>query len=397
MEEEQPEYTIIPFIYILKNNLKKQENLKIEEISLENINRVKENPKKYALNTNISNEKLLLTELKTKKNLILISLSNLDPKKYKEKIEILEKKLNSKIYCGYNFFYSYKDFSELKKSKSLYKEDFLYRKLFREFFDNKNNDYKFVGPVYIEDIWEFDDLKKYKTFLEFTHKFLFFMVYFKFCVKFNFPLIFDVSNLECLESNLNLFDEFLDTLDKNGMIKKDDLLKKLFFLNFKIEIVIKNKFENNKIISEKEFSNVSILKKFLEKNYQIGISLENFDNFENLNFFLNFFDRKLLENLFISPIYSFCTSFKIFGSSLIDLYSICVEKSKNKNSIFYQIFYLNPKKIVYQKKIVQKEIEKVEIVCDICNNTFFDSSKQISKDGKTFCGLDCFKLYLSTK
>ena len=397
MEEEQPEYTIIPFIYILKNNIRNQEDLIIEEITLSNINKIKEDPKKFALNTNISDEKLLLTELKNKKNLLLISLSNLNPKKFKEKIKIFERKLNSKIFYGYNFFFSYNNFSELKKSKSLYKEDFLYKKLYREFFDDKNNNYKFVGPVYIEEIWQFDDLKNYNTFSKFTEKFLFFIVYFKFCVKFNFPLIFDISNISDLENNLKMFDEFLNTLDKNKIIEKKRLLEKVFFLNFKINLKTEKRFEREKIILEQKYSNVEILKNFLEKNYQIGISLGNFENLEYLDFFLNLFKKNLLKNLFISPTYSYCTSFKIFGSSLNDLFTVCLEKSKNPNSIYHQIFFLNPKKIIYKKKIVKKETEKVEIVCDICNNTFFDASKQISKDGKIFCGLECFRLYLSTK
>ncbi len=103
----------------------------------------------------------------------------------------------------------------------MYTEKYLFKLLYREIKENKSNDYKFIGPLYLEELWGFDDLSNYNKMDLFMDKFLPIISYFKFSLKFNFPIIVDFLKVKEPFDSLKKLHFLIDTLDKNKMVNKE--------------------------------------------------------------------------------------------------------------------------------------------------------------------------------
>ena len=57
------------------------------------------------------------------------------------------------LFIGYQFEYSF-NLINLKNNKSMFNEDFLFKKLNRTFYEDKSNMYRFIGPLNIKDYFD---------------------------------------------------------------------------------------------------------------------------------------------------------------------------------------------------------------------------------------------------
>lgn len=371
---------IFAFTYIYLSHAETPGQIATDTISFANIEEVRRNPKSFAFNINISDDKLLLTELKNFEGATLVCLSALKPSMFFAKLDSLASSLNITIKLGYHFMYPYKSLTEIRKVSSIYNDEFLYNKLYREFFENKDISFSMLGPLRSSDMYTKEDS---------AEDFLVLSTYCRFAAKFDIPILVDVADIEYPAQEIGML---LDSIKGT----QPDVAKKCFyFMNYPVRKVEDVTYKGGSVTITKKISNYDEIIGLLAANFNLGLAVENFSSIEELNSFIQDLSPSCLENLLVSPSYRYKTCMGYYGSNSTQIFSEALKHSKTSKA-FEVVFVKNPSKLVKEKK--KKMVAPVSsnggFICPICSKQSNAVTNKISKDGLNFCSIDCFRVYL---
>lgn len=376
MDETQ---AILPFCYIFLNNLDAAPGISTETINFANIDAMRKNPTSYSFNININDDKLLLTELQRFGGSTLFCLSALKPSMFYARLDALASSLNITIKLGYHFMYSYYTLTEMRKVSSIYNTDFLANKLYREFFENKDIEYAFIGPLRFSDIYCKDSKEEDHLLLN---------VYTSFAVKNNIPVIIDMAEVEEPEAELSFL---FDNIKAVSVTKAKQYL---FFFNYPVRRSEAVNYTSRSVITEVEMGNYEEIVGLLKKQYNIGLAMETFLDISNLSNFIQSLEESHLEYLYVSPTYRYKTQFSQYGGPYTAIYNQALQQADSSQP-FEKVFVKNPKRLIKEKK---KEVVVVKTVdgftCPVCNKYVTGTGSKISKHNLQFCTIECFRVYL---
>lgn len=370
---------VFPFTYIFLNNTDTIINLNTDTMNFTNVEDMRRNPKSYAFNISMNDDKLLLTELKNFEGSTIFCLSQLKPSLFYARVDSLSKSLNITVNLGYNLLYSYHSIVEMRKVLSIYNAEFLYNKLYREFFENKDIGYSFVGPLRLGDMFVTNDP---------SEDYIVFNAYCRFAVKFNVPILIDMADRDDPAGDVQYLISRINEVDV-------DKIKKYWFLfNYSVKRVEKTIYSAQGFAIENSIVNYDEILELLNKRFNIGIGIENFRDVQDLANFVEYLDEKQTKYLFISPTLRFKTHLNYYGNSSTSIFGEALRTATSSKG-FEQIFIKNPKQLFKEKK---KEIIAPKptsgFTCPICSKQSLEINNKISKDGQNFCSIDCFRVYI---